>query len=655
MTVPVGGHEVSLEDLAPVPGSLMSPDDALDQGASGLVFFEQFLPAARRIGIEDREYSDYRAAFDAERGLDVHALEVDADAARVIASTAQAATEEHRAGVNTLSSAWWGDAGHDAVVFAGTVRDRGDDTAAQVVAVAEALGALPDTLRQAVQTKSFVVASLHQTTVAGYTAHQIDTLVDIAERAADGGGYLVERLVADAASWFPKIASVIAAHESSGNASSVEPGGRVTDSPELRATVARIARDWLRDWFAPCYRTTRTLFDDACTHCAETVRAAYCAVSEEAQKVTTGAYPSPSGWAPAPVPQQAFTASPTPAPNYTAPAPNYTPAPAPAVQSSPPPHPSPHGQPRYAAGPDYGPPSGYSAGPGQVPGPGYGGRPGFLDGEVRDPHQLGDLGDLGDRGGVAGSLSTLLGEVRSLVEPMIEDAVSALTIDDSTDDPEPVGEEPASDVDGQPPEPGGSPDAEKSLELKSDGKTWTLAVDEDGKGISLRIEDGLGESTRYAIELGSDGIPRIVVEDGILAEETAADDETPEDPACEADASTQNAVETGGDAGTRGGVEAPADAAQAPTGPTDPPSPEPVDSPAADVPEGEVHDAQSGEPELASVSPEGTSTDTESLGGVSPENVSSVGDQPPSDPVDMTVSDTGAELAEAGPLASVDR
>lgn len=627
----------------------MSPDDALDRGASGLVFFEQFLPAARRIGIEHREYADYSAAFDAERGLDVHALEEDAEAARAIASTAQAATEDHRTDVNTLSSAWWDGAGPDAVAFAGTIRDRGDDTAAQLSAVADALGELPDTLRQAVQTKAFEVASLHQTTVAGYTAHQIATLVDIGEVAAGSSGYLVERLMTDAATWFPKIASAIAAHELAGR-NGVEPCGRALDSPELCAAVAQIARDWLRDSFAPCYTRTRTLFDDACMQCAATVRAAYCAVSDEAEKVATDAYPAPSGWGPvpAPTPQQAPAAPPPPAPGSS-----YTPSPGPPAQSSLSPtlQPGPNAQPHYVARPDYGPPPGPSTVPGQIPGYGYGGLQGFHEGEFPGAHRLGDLGDLG---GPMGSLRTLLGEVSSLVEPVIEDVVSALTIDDdSVGDAEPVDEEPSSEVEGPPPGTDESRGDEKSLELKSDGKTWTLAVDDDGKGISLQVDDGLGESTRYAIEMGPDGIPRIVVDS-----DTPSDDVAGEEPGCDTASSPQNAVETMSDTDP-----APAES----PGPSSPESP--ADPPAVETPDNDVHDAQSGEPELASVSPEGMSPDSAPSESVTPENVSSersetvsgdpaeltVNSQVPGDGVGPESGDTGAELAEAGPLENVDR
>ncbi|MDV7090716.1 hypothetical protein R4369_42240 [Rhodococcus opacus] len=61
------------------PDGLNVPDEMLDLGARGLEFFELFLPAARKLGYESRELTDYYARFDAERGMRLNVLARDVD------------------------------------------------------------------------------------------------------------------------------------------------------------------------------------------------------------------------------------------------------------------------------------------------------------------------------------------------------------------------------------------------------------------------------------------------------------------------------------------------------------------------------------------------------------------------------------------------
>ncbi|MFD7011586.1 MULTISPECIES: hypothetical protein [Rhodococcus] len=91
---------------------------------------------------------------------------------------------------------------------------------------------------------------------------------------------------------------------------------------------------------------------------------------------------------------------------------------------------------------------------------------------------------------------------------MIEDTVSARTGRDEERNTEDLGEEL-----GDPREDDGeSADGtshDKGLELNLDGQSWTLAMDADGQGIHLELNDGQGGTARFGVEIGPNGLPQI--------------------------------------------------------------------------------------------------------------------------------------------------
>ncbi|MFD4366144.1 hypothetical protein [Rhodococcus sp. NPDC058521] len=650
-----------IADLEPAAGFLLDPEQALDRGAVGLEYFEQFLPAARRIGVEHREYPDYCAKYDVERGLDLSTLEGDADIVEAAAGAARSAADEHGVAVYALSSAWWDGAGAEASAFAARIRDRATASAEQLTSTAEAFAELPNTLAQAVQTKAFEVASLHESTVAGYTAPQVDVLVEIAELAEGSPSYRVESLVADAARWCPAIATAAAKANSDGG--------------DLSVAVAEAARGWLRDSFAPCYIRVRDLFDDACTRCTEAVRSAYRAVSDEAQKIALEEFPVPGSFVQQPsAPPTVSAPEPSPTvPSYremptspeSAGAPTTQPTPpgpagpgfshnaestAPAAHDAQPP--TPPSSPGTTPG-SVQPGGGYNNLDGIGPLPGNAGLSGLLENGLLNGGfpNVGSFGTsgLGDLGSVGSGLSSLIGDVRSLVEPVIGDVVSAITThgeDESENDVDADDDSAADEGDAPEDAAGHRSEDVKSLELKSDGKTWTLAL-EDG-GISLKIDDVDGESTEYGIELGPDGVPRIVVSN----ESDCAADESGDAEVANADGG-HTGVGEGKVVEESIGAPAPVDEPEVAhdAGVAEPPMPAQQTSepplPETPMPETRVPDApvdDAAEPELATVSPEP---------GAAAESPSQVAGNSETAGLESTPDDdgdSGAELAEAGPL-----
>lgn len=243
---------------------------------------------------------------------------------------------------------------------------------------------------------------------------------------------------------------------------------------------------------------------------------------------------------------------------------------------------------------------------------------------------LGSIPGPGDlvRQGIAGGLADL----GSILRPLIEDTVSALTDrDDEERNTEDLGDEHADprEDDGESAD-GASHD--KSLELNLDGRSWTLAVDADGQGIHLEMSDGQGGTARFGVEIGPDGLPQITAETDAGEGDAGDADCAPASPTPESQVS--------------GGADDTADA----TTEEEPTAGRPA---ADDVPDHENAPALAPAGDAAAVpQPQVVSVQQEPV----PETPAGPPplDEPRSAPElatgPVTGFDSGAELAEAGPL-----
>ncbi|WP_230989892.1 hypothetical protein [Rhodococcus oxybenzonivorans] len=633
------------------PDSLNVPGDMLDLGARGLEFFEMFLPAAQKLQYDGRAITEYYARFDAERGMDLHVLGRDIDTLQHTLDSARRELEEHEACVAAVSAAWSGDAAAAAIDASGRRNARTVADVDRLRGLVDVLFEANLTLSAAVTDKAYRVVSLHQPTVAGYSAAQIAVLADIAVHGRDGDNSVAKDCMEDASYWFPELADDDYRHI---NGLYKDGGGgalRWLDRDDVVKRAAGIARAWLDAHFRPVYEEKQREFAAACEACADTVEASYAAVITEAGMLQSDSDirsvdRTAPGHSPAPPPLDAPRTPVDAAPTAPAGAPTVT---APVGFA---------GQPAGWSSPTGTTPSG-TAHPAPVTapmtapiGPGNGGRDlGVRDVGVgtRDVHTepatslpaasppvlpslggvpglagvpgIGGMTGFGDLRGAVQGLAGGLGDLGSLIRPLIEDAVSALTRRDDDGD---VGAEEEPDlederdpgVDGE----GGqalptTPD--KSLELKLDGKSWTLVVDEDGAGVHLDIIDGQGATSRFGVEIGPNGLPQIF-----------AETRSGEDPLHQAAAAPEPA--SGTDAPQTGAVDAkppaapdvsqpePHEAEQAPPEPTTAPGPQPVTMQNEPLPETLTVPEPAPAPELAS-GPSAT-------------------------------LDSGAELAEAGPL-----
>ncbi|QNG19584.1 hypothetical protein G4H71_16945 [Rhodococcus triatomae] len=506
-------------------------DEILDLGACGLEFFEKFLPIARTLGYTrpDEDLSSwYHRRYDWERGMDLRALSGDVDRLERAMRAATAEFEGQRRAANTVRSAWTDDVGATAAERVGAQLGVQDSNLEQLDHLAEALAEVVRTLSTAVNAKALAVAALYAPTVQGYTPERIGQLARIVQLASTGAVGLLGGAIDAASTWFPMLAG----------ASSVP----------AEEAVGRVQL-WLAVNFRPEYERRREEFDAACASCREAVEEAYRIGAEVARGVVPSAGdPPPLVPASTPVTAPAF-AAPVPAPGAPS-APAEVPSAAalsaagagasggagssggvsaPAAPSSP----APSQSPPSSQSPTPSPPGGTTPflAPiehGTAPAPGS--HPGF--------GSLSGLGAPMDSAGRPG-LGSVLGQIGSVVEPLIEGVRSAIedvvavdpeergsdTEDGDPEDRDPEDRDPedrdtdGGDTDGGDNEAGprdsdSGEDAAPSgpeLVVELDGQKWTLATDADGSVLTMTSENG--EVTRFGVGLGPDGQPQIVPAD----------------------------------------------------------------------------------------------------------------------------------------------
>ncbi|WP_072687328.1 hypothetical protein [Rhodococcus marinonascens] len=498
------------------PDSLNEPDDMLDLGARGLELFELFLPAARKLGYESRLLTDYYARFDAERGMRLQSLGHDLDILGRSLDAGRSELSEHEKCLSTVRSGWSGIAATAAMETADRQNARAEAGLARLDGLAEVLFEANLTLSAAVTSKAFKVVSLHQSTVGGYSAAQIDVLADIYVNGKDGDNSRAKDCMEDASYWFPELADDDYRHINGLYKDGGSGNLRRLDRDDVVRRAAGIVKDWFASNFRWVYEEKQREFAAACEDCSEAVDAAYDSAIAEARTIEAQKGIRPEGIA-----DQGPIVDCNGVPNAeSAPAPHPGPIAAPpdpgcagttAAQAgqpgggggSAPASTAPAASPSVVPGPVA--PTGPSLAP--TPGgvPGWGGLPGLgaFPGVGAAPVS-------GDSADVRQGLAAGLGELGSIIRPLIDDAVSGLARTHDEDLRDELGDSREEEVhDGL-----AGAVREKNLELIIDGKSWTLSIDEDDRGIHLEMTDGQGGTSRFGVEIGPDGLPRIVEETG---------------------------------------------------------------------------------------------------------------------------------------------
>ncbi|MFC4377513.1 hypothetical protein ACFO5K_25865 [Nocardia halotolerans] len=255
-----------------VSGSAGNADAILDEGAEGLKYFEYYLPLYRQClekyghgnaAIAGREYYTLCGLYDAERGMDIEALE---RMSKTLTSTLPKLSTElqtQQTQRTSIQSVWQGDAGDAAFTMLNEQVRRADADYNNAIVAGRELGELANALRNI-----------------------------IAEKATDVRGY-----------WRPA------------GTADFELKGR--DEPFLIGTIENCIEyadtvdyqmTFLRDVFAPQVESTVLHFEEVCKETSRVVREVFNQATTALAAVEAAPYPAPED---APTPDTSQKGDPT--------------------------------------------------------------------------------------------------------------------------------------------------------------------------------------------------------------------------------------------------------------------------------------------------------------------------------------------------------
>lgn len=283
-----------------------SADKILDEGCTGLMFFQEYLPRYAQVnkllgfGRADMpSYESLCAEYDTERGMDLAALDgVAQDLSRVVGE-ADTELELQKTQLGALPSIWQGSAGDEAHALLDQQVRRAQTDYDQVKAAALGLALAPASLRNAVLGKAEAVKKYWREDGPDFDGsagrQKIDWMIMVAAEYKNPGSY----------------------------------GPMV--SMQIAKQYGPTATDWLRTVFVRGVEETVQSFNALCAQTKTTIEQLYGGISDALDRLDVSAYPMPAG-----TPQPS---NPGPSPGNPGPAPaNPGPAPAnsvPGNQSTP--------------------------------------------------------------------------------------------------------------------------------------------------------------------------------------------------------------------------------------------------------------------------------------------------------------------------------
>ncbi|MBF6272462.1 hypothetical protein A5780_21700 [Nocardia sp. 852002-20019_SCH5090214] len=282
-----------------------SVDKILDEGCTGLMFFQEYLPRYAQVNkllgfgrAEMPSYESLCAKYDTERGMDLAALDgVAQDLSRVVGE-ADTELELQKTQLGAVQSIWQGTAGDDAHALLDQQVRRAQTDYDQVKQVSLGLAFAPGSLRNAVLGKAEAVKKYWKDDGPDFDGsagrQKIDWMIMVAAEYKNPGSY----------------APVV--------------------SMQIAKQYGPTATDWLRTVFVKGVEDTVQSFNDLCARTKSTIEQLYGGISDALDRLDVSAYPMPAG-----TPQPSQPSNPGPSPSNPGPAPaNPGPAPANSVPSN---------------------------------------------------------------------------------------------------------------------------------------------------------------------------------------------------------------------------------------------------------------------------------------------------------------------------------
>ncbi|WP_068148803.1 hypothetical protein [Rhodococcoides corynebacterioides] len=301
----------------PLDDYMSGPLDAiLDEGASGLRFFDRVLPWRDDAGGTGPSYLDLCARYDGQRGLDTDVLRADAARCRDVATTLRAELAVRTEAATELSTAWTGAAATAAGDVLAAQSARATLDLDHLDLAASTLDRAAEGLRAIVQDKAVAAADHHRSDVGGRDLDDAQaTVVGATQDPSTWSVDTVSRLTA----LVPELRAAVA-------------GGAVAlwERPDVVDAVIRACRDWVDGVFIPAVEEATTSFDDLCSDSHAAVERIFDVVDSALGDLCTDPYPTASDPVPPPTPPAA------PAPTAPAAAPSCANSPGTGSPSAPP-------------------------------------------------------------------------------------------------------------------------------------------------------------------------------------------------------------------------------------------------------------------------------------------------------------------------------
>lgn len=274
-----------------------SVDQILDDGAKGLLYFEQLLPLYQEAFGTDLGWPllKIQAAYDQERGMDLAKLQASADALKAMITTADTRRGEQQAAANGLGASWQGEAAEAGI---GRLREivglaEQDRNLAQTLATAmsDAVPALQKIVEDKATTVERIAAGhlvavgSQQTliTVEGMSVIDIQQII----RSSKSGEILDSLL---------------------NRLTEVRGIENRTDDVERRSedwkqAVRATCQEWLDEVFKQGYSDKLGIFTEQCMVTQTSIEAKYTVIQAAADAIEERTYPSVAGAAGAPADQ----------------------------------------------------------------------------------------------------------------------------------------------------------------------------------------------------------------------------------------------------------------------------------------------------------------------------------------------------------------
>ncbi|MEV0294766.1 WXG100 family type VII secretion target, partial [Nocardia sp. NPDC050710] len=239
-------------------------DDILSDGATGLMYFEEYLPRYARCDtilhlmyfakddIAALDYKSFYPKYDVERGMDIKALDQMAAAVSKAVTTTQEELTKQGAQRTALPAVWKGQAGDAAFASLDAQIKRATDDHAEALAISTALTGAATTLRKIVREKAQAVKDYWH-----------PDLPDIPDRTTGVGRKKID-IYLDEAEHYPT-------------------------SKEGKEAI-----EWLTKHFMPHVEGRVSGFNDLCSKTEKSVQDTYDTLITALNKLDTTAYPMPA-------------------------------------------------------------------------------------------------------------------------------------------------------------------------------------------------------------------------------------------------------------------------------------------------------------------------------------------------------------------------